>query len=255
MATEVAEHPFILAILKPTEKLAVRLKLNNHIENEENSLNMAFFNRKVLAEFLGTTVFLAAIVGASAAGSPLRQVSLAVTLGLMILLFGPVSGGHFNPAVSVYFFSTKALDLKSLLGYILAQLVGGITGAWLGIAIWGGSLHYGGQSATNLVPLLGGEVLATAGLVSLIAQLVISKRENLIWVVVALWVFAAGTFTQTGAQANPAVSLALIFAGHSFSDQMLTITAEFFGMLLATVLLLVLNSKSSKPKARAAAKK
>ena len=207
---------------------------------------MTFLNRKVLAEFLGTTVFLTAIVGASAAGSPLRQASLAIALGLMILLFGPISGGHFNPAVSVYFYSTKALDFKGLAGYILAQLTGGIAGAWLGITIWGGSLHYGGQSATNLIPQLAGEVLATAGLVTLIGQLVITKRENIIWVVVALWVFAAGTFTQTGAQANPAVSLALIFAGHSFTDQALVIIAEFLGMLLAVILLVTLNAKPGK---------
>ena len=208
---------------------------------------MSFFNRKFLAEFLGTTVFLTAIVGANAAGSPLRQVSLALALGLMILLFGPVSGGHFNPAVSVYFYSTKALGLKALVSYILAQLLGGLAGAWLGITIWGGSLHYGGPSTANLAPMLGGEVLATAGLVTLIAQLVITKRNQLIWVVVPLWVFAAGTFTQTGAQANPAVSLALIFAGHNFTDQALTVIAEFLGMLLAVALLLVINRKEPKP--------
>jgi len=208
---------------------------------------MSFLNRKFLAEFLGTTVFLTAIVGANAAGSPLRQVSLALALGLMILLFGPVSGGHFNPAVSVYFYSTKALSLNALVSYILAQLLGGLAGAWLGITIWGGSLHYGGPASASLAPLLGGEVLATAGLVTLIAQLVITKRDQLIWVVVPLWVFAAGTFTQTGAQANPAVTLALIFAGHNFNDQALTVIAEFLGMLLAVALLLVINRKEPKP--------
>ena len=58
---------------------------------------------------------------------------------------------------------------------------------------------------------------------------------------------AAGTFTQTGAQANPAVSLALIFAGHNFTDQALTVIAEFLGMLLAVALLLVINRKEPKP--------
>ena len=215
---------------------------------------MSTFNRKILAEFLGTTVFLTAIVGASAAGSPLRQVSLALALGLMILLFGPISGGHFNPAVSVYFYSTKALNLKALIFYILAQLLGGLTGAWIGIAIWGGVLHYGGPASANLTPLLGGELLATAGLVTLIAQLVITKRENLIWIVVPLWVFAAGTFTQTGAQANPAVTLALIFAGHNFTDQALTVIAEFLGMLIAVALLLVINEKKAKPTRKKVAK-
>jgi glycerol uptake facilitator-like aquaporin len=89
-------------------------------------------------------------------------------------------------------------------------------------------------------------VLATAGLVTLIAQIVITKRDQLIWVVVPLWIFAAGTFTQTGAQANPAVSLALIFAGHNFTDQALTVIAEFLGMLLAVALLLVINRKEPK---------
>jgi arsenate reductase len=209
---------------------------------------MSILNKKYLAEFLGTTVFLTAIVGASASGSALHQMSLAITLGLMILLFGPVSGGHFNPVVSVYFFATKGLNLRDLIGYIVAQLLGGIAGAWVGIAIWGGTIHYGGPAATSLAPMLGGEVLATAGLVSLIGYLVNSGRANLIWGAVALWVFAAGTFTQTGAQANPAVTLAIVFAGHSFGDQALTVIAEFVGLLLAVMLLLAISDvkKTSK---------
>ncbi|MEN9753442.1 MAG: hypothetical protein RL670_1133 [Actinomycetota bacterium] len=199
---------------------------------------MPLLNKKVLAEFLGTTVFLASIVGSSASANPFAQASLAITLGLMILLFGQISGGHFNPVVSVYFFATKKLSLSELLTYVVAQLFGGFVGAFVGISIWGGTISYGGQSVANLAPHLGGEVLATAGLVALIGYLANTGRENMIWAAVALWVFAAGIFTQTGAQANPAVSLALVFAGHAFNDQALIVIAEFVGLLLAVMLLI-----------------
>lgn len=209
---------------------------------------MPILNKKVLAEFLGTTVFLASIVGSSASASPFAQASLAVTLGLMILLFGQTSGGHFNPVVSVYFFATKKLGLADLISYVVAQLAGGFVGALVGISIWGGTIHYGGTPVANLAPQLGGEVFATAGLVALIGYLANTGRENLIWSSVALWVFAAGIFTQTGAQANPAVSLALVFAGHAFNDQALLVIAEFVGLLLAVVLLIFIVAPNQKTK-------
>ena len=215
---------------------------------------MKLFNKKVLAEFLGTAVFLTSIVGANAAGSPLRQASLAITLALMILLFGSVSGAHFNPVVSTYFYATRAINLGSLISFILAQLAGAAAGAWVGITIWGGKLSYGGSAAPNLLPQLGGEVLATAGLVALIAQLVRTKNQHLIWAAVGLWVFAAGTFTQTGAQANPAVSFALLFAGHAFADQSLLIIAQFLGMLIAVIVVLLINAPEKKNARPSAAK-
>lgn len=68
--------------------------------------------KKVIAEFLGTFTYLLAIAGAAASESPFRGLTAALTLGLMILSLGGISGGHFNPAVSIYFFAKKTISLE-----------------------------------------------------------------------------------------------------------------------------------------------
>lgn len=80
--------------------------------------------KKVIAEFLGTFTYLLAIAGAAASESPFRGLTAALTLGLMILSLGGISGGHFNPAVSIYFFAKKTISFGTLIAFIAAQLIG-----------------------------------------------------------------------------------------------------------------------------------
>jgi arsenate reductase len=206
--------------------------------------------KKVIAEFIGTFTFLLAIAGASASGSPLKQISLALALGLMILVLGGISGGHFNPAVSIYFFAKKQLSFGELVSYIVAQLAGAFFGVVSGLALWDKTispLTDGNQVST---PIFLGEVLATAGLVFIIGTLVNNKQANLIWIAVAAWVFAAGTFTVTGAMANPAVAFGLMFNGISTGSISSIIIAQLAG-LLAAILLLMITGASTKKKAPA----
>ena len=209
--------------------------------------------KKVIAEFIGTFTFLLAIAGASASGSPLKQISLALTLGLMILVLGGISGGHFNPAVSIYFYAKKQLSFGELVSYVVAQLVGAFFGVAAGLGLWDKTISP--LTAGNQVsaPIFLGELLATAGLVFIIGTLVNNKQANLIWIAVATWVFAAGTFTVTGAMANPAVAFGLMFNGISTGSIASIVVAQLAGLVVAILLLLITGASTKKkaPKSQA----
>ncbi len=202
--------------------------------------------KKMIAEFIGTFTFLLAISGASASGSPLKQLSLALTLGLMILTLGGISGGHFNPAVSIYFFAKKQLSFIVLLGYIAAQLAGAFFGVVAGLGLWDKTISPFTSGNQVSAPIFLGEVLATAGLVFIIGTLVQNKQSNLIWIAVAAWVFGAGTFTVTGAMANPAVAFGFMFNGISTGSISTIIVAQLVGLLVAILILMVTGASTAK---------
>lgn len=202
--------------------------------------------KKVIAEFIGTFTFLLAIAGASASGSPLKQVSLALTLGLMILTLGGISGGHFNPAVSIYFFAKKQLSFGALVSYVAAQLAGAYVGVAAGLGLWDKTVSPLSEGNQVSAPIFLGEVLATAGLVFIIGTLVNNKQANLIWIAVATWVFAAGTFTVTGAMANPAVAFGLMFNGISTGSIASIVVAQLVGLVVAILLLLITGASTKK---------
>ena len=202
--------------------------------------------KKVIAEFIGTFTFLLAIAGASSSGSPLKQISLALTLGLMILTLGGISGGHFNPAVSIYFFAKKQLSFGLLVSYVVAQLAGAYVGVVAGLGLWDKTVSPLSEGNQVSAPIFIGELLATAGLVFIIGTLVNNKQANLIWIAVATWVFAAGTFTVTGAMANPAVAFGLMFNGISTGSIASIVVAQLAGLLVAILLLLITGASTKK---------
>ncbi len=209
------------------------------------------FLRKLLAEFLGVTIFLTAIIGAVTSGSAVKTGALAAALALAILVTASISGGHLNPAVSIYFYSRKEMSLKDLLGYIVAQILGGLFGAWIGLTIWGKTVTVveGNASAGAIL----GELFATGGLVWLIGRLASTKNGHLIPGAVGLWVFAIATFTPTGRQANPAVTIALILAGQGAAASAQLVLAELAGMLIASVFITIFADKVAAKKAEAVA--
>lgn len=223
-------------------------------------MNLPPLARKMVAEFLGVTLFLTAIIGAASYfGTSTPNVwhaaSLAITLGLAILLTGGVSGGHLNPAVSLYFLSKKAISGVEFLGYVVAQLAGAALGVYLGnlmhaYTVGGFSTAPKNITSTLQVAAFVGEVVATAGLVWIIIHLVASKLGNLIPVAVAAWVLAASQFTPTGAQANPAVTFGVMFNGSiTVSYGLLLILAQVLGVLVALVVTMALTSGKAKKKA------
>ena len=204
--------------------------------------------QKLVAEFLGVTLFLIAIVGSVSHSLAVPQLSFAVTLGLAILITGGISGGHLNPAVSLFFYSRKEISLSHFLLYVLAQIGGGLLGAFIGLQLWGKSVSAISLGSTPSLAVLLGEWVATGGLVFLYGFLISSKRSNFIPVAVGLWVFSAASITQSGAQANPAVTIALLLTGQPIATSGWIIVAELVGMLTGIIGLMVFTAKPVKAK-------
>lgn len=183
--------------------------------------------RRATAEFLGTGALVAVVVGSGIAaerlstdpGLRLLENSIATALGLtaLILLFGPVSGAHFNPVISVADAvlgrrDRRGLRPRDLALYIPAQLAGGVGGALLANAMFEVPTAISSHDRASAGTLLG-EVIATAGLTLLIAGMVrASQGIPAIAVAVGGYIGAAYWFTSSTSFANPAVTLGRVFS-------------------------------------------
>jgi len=203
--------------------------------------------RKAISEAMGVMIFVTSIVAVSQQPT-FHNLALASTLGLMILLTSGVSGGHLNPAVSFFFFARKEINLPTLVSYWIAQLAGAALGLYLGVALNGTGVTASTAPAGLTGAVFIGELLSTTVLVIIINRLASTKRGNLIPIAVGFWVLAASTFTLTGAQANPAVTFALMLRDGFTQGNLSIILAEFAGALLALLYILTLDEKIKKSK-------
>jgi len=205
--------------------------------------------RKASAEFFGTALLVCVVVGSGIMGTNLSNdnaVSLLVNtfstifaLALLILLLGPVSGAHFNPAVTLVQFLSKSISVATSLAYLVAQVAGAIVGALVANAMFDLAAF---QVSSNLRVTSGtliGEVIATAGLVALIQILISRKQDSLIAISVAAWIGSAYFFTSSTSFANPAVTVGRIFsdtfAGISPASVLPFIGAQLVGALIGFV--------------------
>jgi arsenate reductase len=182
----------------------------------------------VVAELLGTGLLVTVVVGSGIAaarlspddlGLQLLENSLATALGLtvLILLFGPVSGGHFNPVVSLadWWLGRRAgsgLTGWELAGYGLAQVAGGIAGAILANLMFVVPVTELAATDRSGAHLWLGEVVATTGLVALILALARAGRGALAAPAVGAYIGAAYWFTSSTSFANPAVTIGRVFS-------------------------------------------
>lgn len=212
--------------------------------------------QKLIVEFLGATLFLIALSGSISHSLVVPELAIAATFGLALLITGSISGGHLNPVVSLYFYSRKALSLRDFLLYVAAQIGGAFFGTFIGLQLWGKAIRPLNAGSAPDISVLLGEWVATGGLVFLFGYLVATKRANLIPFTAAVWIFSAASFTQSGAQANPAVSLALILNGQGVATSGWIIIAQLVGLLSAIVGIMVFTAKPAKAKStKKAAKK
>jgi glycerol uptake facilitator-like aquaporin len=183
--------------------------------------------RRAVAELLGTSLLVMIVVGSGImaqqlspndVGLQLLQNSTATVLGLtvLILVFGPVSGAHFNPVVSLVDWilgrrSGTGLALAELGTYVVAQTLGAIGGSVVANAMFEVGTSISGKDRASGGHLLG-EVVAAAGLILLIFTLAATKRGVLAAPAVGAYIGAAYWFTSSTSFANPAVTVGRIFS-------------------------------------------
>jgi glycerol uptake facilitator-like aquaporin len=199
---------------------------------------------KLFAELLGTALLMAVVIGSGVMAERLSGGNFAIALlantlatvgGLYILIevFGPVSGAHFNPAVSAVMAWRGELPASALLPYIAAQLVGGMLGAWLAHAMFDMSIL---QFSTKLRSGTGqwiAEGVATFGLLLVILRAPSSRVAAM----VAAYIGAAYWFTASTSFANPAAVFGRMFsdsfAGIAPSSALGFVVAELVGAAVA----------------------
>jgi len=180
--------------------------------------------RRLLAEFLGSAFLAAVVIGSGIAaqqlspgdtGLQLFENAAATAAGLftIILMFGPVSGAHFNPVVSLVDASFGGIGWREALAYLPAQIAGCVGGAIAANGMFAKaaisiSTHHRASPAHLL-----SEALATGGLVLVIFSLARTRRGNLAPAAVGAYIGAAYFFTSSTSFANPAISI-----GRMFSD-------------------------------------
>ncbi len=207
--------------------------------------------RMGIAEMMGVAIFVIAIIasGLTVEYSPIRNIAIGGTLALMILITATISGGHLNPAVTLFMFARKVIDLNTLIVYWIAQLIGAYLGLMVGSRMINSPVVKNTATFIELTGPVIGEILATAVLILIIVRLASTKREAIIPFAVGLWVVVASSYTMTGAQANPAVTFALMIRDGFPREDLVLVVAEFAGALIALLYVLLIDGeKKSKKK-------
>ncbi len=177
--------------------------------------------RRLVAELLGTMMLVAAVVGSGIMATTLTDdvavqlllnaVATVAALGVLIWTLGPISGAHFNPAVTMVAAARREMGAAEGLGYVVAQLAGGMLGVALAdlmFALPAWELASNDRSGAGLIL---GEVVATAGLLWVIGAITRTGHGHLGPVLVPTWIGAAYFFTASTSFANPAVTVARAF--------------------------------------------
>lgn len=179
---------------------------------------MVDLRRKVAAEALGTALLLAVVIGSGIMAERLSGGNAAIALmantlatvgGLFVLIevFGPLSGAHFNPAVSAVMVFRRELPMTAFVPYVVAQLIGAMLGAWLAHAMFDLPVL---QFSTRLRGGTGqwvAEAVATAGLLLVILRAPTGRASSM----VAAYIGAAYWFTSSTSFANPAAAFGRLF--------------------------------------------
>lgn len=173
--------------------------------------------RGAAAEALGTGLLLTAVVGSGIMAENLTDdvavqllcntLATGATLFVIILLFAPISGAHFNPAVSLVCVLQRSVSLGMGLSYVGAQVLGAVAGVWLAHAMFGETVFDLGVKPRTGVSQWLSEAVATFGLVLTILGTAKRNRESVAGAV-ALYIVAAYWFTASTSFANPAVTIA-----------------------------------------------
>lgn len=208
------------------------------------------------AEFLGTALLLAIVAGSGIMGETLANGNAAVALlgnsiatgaGLFVLivLLGPISGAHFNPAVSLMFWKLGHLNFKKLIVYWVCQFSGAIAGIWVTHLMFGLPILQESTKVRTGLGIWASELISTLVLLSVI-RIGDQEAKEKVPMLVALTVTAGYWFTSSTFFANPAVavarSLTNTFVGIAPADVLGFVSAE----LIAALVMVILFCKASK---------
>lgn len=210
---------------------------------------MADLNRRLVAEALGTAILVATVVGSGIMADRLTDdVALALLgntiptgaiLVVLITVLGPVSGAHFNPAVTMVFALRREIETNAALFYVLAQVGGGILGSLLAHTMFELPIMQVSEIVRTGSGQWVAEAVAAFGLVFTILAGLRFRSDAIPWLV-GLYITAAYWFTASTSFANPAVAIARAFsntfAGIRPLDLPGFIVAELLGALLAMAL-------------------
>ena len=202
--------------------------------------------RKWLAEYIGTATLVCVVVGSGIMGTNLSKdsgVALLINafstifaLALLILIIAPISGAHFNPAVTLVQVLRREMNAVEFLSFISAQIAGAITGAIIANVMFDLEAIQISTNERVTTGTLVGEVIATAGLITVIFVLVARSQDKLIPVAVAAWIGSAYFFTSSTSFANPAVTIGRVFsdtfAGINPASVLPFIIAQLIGAML-----------------------
>jgi glycerol uptake facilitator-like aquaporin len=199
--------------------------------------------RRLASEALGTAFLLAAVVGSGIMGERLSSGNDAIALlantlatgaalAVLILMFAPVSGAHFNPAVTLVLAARGALRWREAPGYIAVQAIGAVAGVAAAHLMFGEPLFSASVKPRDGAALMFAEFVATFGLIGAIVMVARARPASVAYAV-AGYIMAAYWFTASTSFANPAVTLARAltdsFAGISPADVPGFVAAELVG--------------------------
>lgn len=169
-------------------------------------------DRKLAAEFIGTAFLLATVVGSGIMGDRLSGGSVGLALlanslatgailVVLITMLGPISGAHFNPAVTFSFWLRREITLNVALAFVAVQVIGGIAGVWSAHLMFAEPLIQFSQTVRTGPPQWFAEVIAAFGLVFVILATLRAKSEA-VAMAVGLYITAAYWFTASTSFAN-----------------------------------------------------
>jgi glycerol uptake facilitator-like aquaporin len=215
--------------------------------------------RRAAAEFTGTGFLVAAVVGSGIMAERLANGNVALALlantiatgaalVALILAFGPISGAHLNPVVTLAEMLEGARPWREFLPYVCAQVLGGVAGAAMANLMFGLPIFSFSRHVRSGAPLLLGEAVATFGLICVIWGCS-RQRPNAVAFAVGAYITAAYWFTSSTSFANPAVALARMlsdtFAGIRPRDALAFLPAELAGGIAAVFLFRWLAPRST----------
>jgi glycerol uptake facilitator-like aquaporin len=206
--------------------------------------------RPLMAEFVGTAFLLAAVVGSGIMGERLANGNVAIALlansvatgaalVALILTFGPISGAHFNPAVSIADACESGLSWSQAGCYVFVPIIGALAGVGVADAMFGEPLYTWSQHARHGLPQLLSECVATFGLLCVIWGCV-RHRPTAVPLAVGAYITAAYWFTASTSFANPAITIARAvtntFSGIRPTDVPGFVGSQVVGAAAATML-------------------